>query len=182
MRAAYGDEILANQPLEYTVQSEVVFNEKGVLSIKQIVHLFMGGPSGTSYFGSTFDLRTGDMIPFTRFADVVADDYRANLTKFILDDHHDFPINTDEQKKVSCILKPNTTHDFKYIESSYGSNEYEGDLSYDYYYDGKSINLIFNQITSYSFVLKWNGEIGNEFQAVVEPQFLKPRTLPQSSS
>ena len=143
-------------PLRYTVDAEVTYVDEKILSIRQIVFWSSGGPSGYTYFGSTFDLETGETVPFTRFSDVDADAFRNDLVKFILKNEMDS--STDKTRLIERV-GPNPRHDFIY---SFEDREWRFDE--EYYYDGISICLTLNQINASGYVVKWNGKTGKAFK------------------
>ena len=75
MREQYGDEELAEWPCIYTVDARIEYLDNDTLSIFQIANYRLEG-TGWDYFGCTFDLNTGDLLPVTAIRDILPEDMR----------------------------------------------------------------------------------------------------------
>lgn len=148
MREGLGDDVLKKQPLIYTVDTEVAFISQDILSIRQIVFLAAGGPNSWYYFGSTFNLETGELLPFDHVIDVDSDVFRENLVAYLAKNTLAFDHNSS-LKEIQQIYEPNEDH------------------NYEYYYDGEYIYLILNYgiFHNCGCIMKWNGKVGDAFDA-----------------
>jgi hypothetical protein len=158
MRDAYGDDIIAMQPLYYTVNTEVVYLCQDILSVRQEVQYFAGGSSGSAYHGSTFNLRTGERISFDSIADVDADEFRENLSAFLIDF-----LGTTGESEIMGYYGPNEPGNF---DIYYDGHLYQ--LNYEFFYDGEYF-YIPERFGIYRLnapeIIRWNGKIGNDFRA-----------------
>ncbi len=75
MRERYGDEELAEWPCIYTVDARIEYLDNDTLSIFQIANYRLEG-TGWDYFGCTFDLNTGELLPVTAIKDILPEDMR----------------------------------------------------------------------------------------------------------
>lgn len=158
MREMYGDSTIMKYPLKYYVDTEVTFLSKDILSIKQYVYWSSGGPSDTYAFGSTFNLKTGELIPFTYFYDVSKNDFNDSLTEFLIQSNM---VDYLSDQELEELLNSDKDNNF-----SYDVDSCQWNLSYEYYYDGTSIYLCLNQIGIHSgYIVKWNGKVSDEFGA-----------------
>jgi hypothetical protein len=140
---------------KYCVDADITFLNGDVLSVRQTLYISSGSAPAARCFGVTFDLTTGELIPFTYFVDIVADDFRSGLLDYAM---ANIPIGYLDDDWTKEYLGPNDEHSFEYI--------YDGqtfDISYDYYYEGEAIWLILNHIDKPSYLVKWNGESGDLF-------------------
>lgn len=152
MQSAYDESTLVKHPLEYSVNTELVFFSNDILSFRQYIHWYSGGPSDTYVIGSTFNLKTGELIPFTEFNDINASAFKKNLSAFL------------NKREIEGTFDNYGIND-KFI---YEFNEHEWNMSYEYYYDGDFICLILNHIGIHSgYIVKWNGKVDNEFKATI---------------
>lgn len=162
MREMYGDEVIIKSPLKYYVDTEVAFLSKDIVSIKQDIHWYSGGPSDTYSFGSTFDLKTGKLIPFTYFYNVNSNDFIDSLTNFLIQSKTVDYLSEHEIKNLYIF---DERENFNYNNDSYDHNL---NLAYQYYYDRTSICLTLNKIGIHSgYLVKWNGRINDEFEATI---------------
>lgn len=153
MRKVYGDDKFIIQPLEYYVDTEVVFLSEKLISFRHYVHFFSGGASDTYCFGNTFDVKTGEIVSFTDFYNVNAYSFKNSLVKFLI--------------QYGIINGITGFYDID-NEFIYESNKHQWNMAYEYYYDGTSICLTLNQIGVHSgYIVKWNGKIDNEFEATI---------------
>ena len=132
MREKYGDEELAEWPCVYTVDARIEYLDNDTLSIFQIANYRLGG-TGWDYFGCTFDLNTGELLPVTAIRNILPEDMRrimANVSnqacyQNISDDY---------------IMKYKTREiDMRYAYFMDGTYLYLIDNSGKYFYDGIAI-------------------------------------------
>lgn len=159
-KESFGEAALIRQPLKYTINTELTFLDNNILSLKQFVLLSAGGPNSFYCYGSTFDLKTGEVLPFTYFYDVDADDFRNSLADFLIDNKVDSFLSDSE---ITQIIGANSEHNFDYED-----DDHQWNFAYEYYYDGSSIYLNLNQISIHSgYIVKWNGRTGDQFEASI---------------
>lgn len=133
MRNEMTDDVIAKQPLEYSVSTDIIYYENNILSVKQVVRWFSGGPADLYFWGTTFDLNTEELLPFNYFYDIEIDDFKLLLKEFLISNN----LQCDE----SQLLDEN--------------------LLYNYYYDGNAIYLTLNQTDIHSgSIIQWNGKEG----------------------
>lgn len=139
MRESYGDEILAKSPLFCIVDSEVVYMTQDILSIKQSFDWMAGGVHNLHYYGSTFDLNTGELL---------------TLDRFISDSKEDFEAKVFSNMKKNHSIGKDGIHDYE----SFLKQLREKDIGeHEFYYDGQNIKLVFNDIlTGMGFILQYN--------------------------
>jgi len=156
MREAFSEESLLQSPLEYSVTADIIYQDSEFLSIKLDMHWFAGGSLALNYYGYTFSKKTGDLLPFTVFADVEANAFKEDLLGYLTQ-------KSSGWWKIGDYLGPNTNHDFTYAHEDRGKS----DLSYEYYYDGTEVCLLLNGWQRYPVICKWNGKTGNDFSATL---------------
>lgn len=166
---AYGVEVLIEQPFSYVVDSNVVFQNDKYLSIRHIATVQKLGKQSWYYFGSNFDLKTGELISIDNIVDMSADDFRNSIVECL----------------ASSILDYNHNISLKKLEEVYGSRgedsyltEYDGeniDLRYEYYFDEDNYYIILNHATllDTGIIMKWNGKLFDEFEAHLVGYILK---------
>ncbi|MCG8484566.1 MAG: hypothetical protein MJA31_14740 [Clostridia bacterium] len=160
-RQSFGDDIISKQPFLYTIDSDVMMIDENYLSIRQIATVQTAGKPVRYYFGSTFDLQTGELVSIDTLADMKADEFRNTLVDFLSEN----------------ILKYNHNLTPEDLRGVYGANsegnyliEYDNetiDLSYEYYYDGDNFYVILNHSTliDQGIIMKWNGKFGEDFDS-----------------
>lgn len=146
MKERWGNEILAEYPPRYAMDTSVCYMDENIISIVQVRNYMLEHNSWYCY-GSTFDLRTGELIPITKLINIKPEEMKAIflITGNIID------IGVYE------VLK-----DDNYVIDFY---EHHIDMKYEYFYDGESYYLINEFALEFrtSSVLKWNGKLGTEF-------------------
>lgn len=155
-RSALGDKEMASQPFLYTVDTKIMLHNDTLLSVMQTVSTETAGPRGQYYFGSTFDLQTGKLIPINALVKTDADSLRTMIASFLKKQE------TEWEKKISMaaaikIYQPNSDHNYE-INSLGGKSQ----LNYEYFYDGQYFYIILNDgifLHSGCFI-KWNGQYG----------------------
>ena len=146
MKERWGNEILAEYPPRYAMDTSVCYMDENIISIVQVRNYMLEHNSWYCY-GSTFDLRTGELIPITKLINIKPEEMKAIflITGNIID------IGVYE------VLK-----DDNYV-IDFGGHRI--DMKYEYFYDGESYYLINDFALEFrtSSVLKWNGKLGTEF-------------------
>ena len=146
MKERWGNEILAEYPPRYAMDTSVCYMDENIISIVQVRNYMLEHNSWHCY-GSTFDLRTGELIPITKLINIKPEEMKAIflIAGNIID------IGVYE------VLK-----DDNYVIDFY---EHHIDMKYEYFYDGESYYLINDFALEFrtSSVLKWNGKLGTEF-------------------
>ena len=146
MKERWGNEILAEYPPRYAMDTSVCYMDENIISIVQVRNYMLEHNSWYCY-GSTFDLRTGELIPITKLINIKPEEMKAIflIAGNIID------IGVYE------VLK-----DDNYVIDFY---EHHIDMKYEYFYDGESYYLINEFALEFrtSSVLKWNGKLGTEF-------------------
>ena len=146
MKERWGNEILADYPPRYAMDTSVCYMDENIISIVQVRNYMLEHNSWYCY-GSTFDLRTGELIPITKLINIKPEEMKAIflIAGNIID------IGVYE------VLK-----DDNYVIDFY---EHHIDMKYEYFYDGESYYLINDFALEFrtSSVLKWNGKLGTEF-------------------
>ena len=80
MRQWYGDEDVAEWPCIYSIETRIVYMDDDILSIMQIMEKRIERRE-YNYFGSTFDLNTGELLKLTDLADMSSEDVGNILSK-----------------------------------------------------------------------------------------------------
>ena len=146
MKERWGNEIMAEYPTRYAMDTSVCYMDENIISIVQVRNYMLEHNSWYCY-GSTFDLRTGELIPITKLINIKPEEMKAIflIAGNIID------IGVYE------VLK-----DDNYVIDFY---EHHIDMKYEYFYDGESYYLINDFALEFrtSSVLKWNGKLGTEF-------------------
>ena len=146
MKERWGNEMMAEYPTRYAMDTSVCYMDENIISIVQVRNYMLEHNSWHCY-GSTFDLRTGELIPITKLISIKPEEMKAIflITGNIID------IGVYE------VLK-----DDNYVIDFY---EHHIDMKYEYFYDGESYYLINDFALEFrtSSVLKWNGKLGTEF-------------------
>ena len=73
MRQWYGDEDVAEWPCIYSIETRIVYMDDDILSIMQIMEKRTERRE-YNYFGSTFDLNTGELLKLTDLTDMSSED------------------------------------------------------------------------------------------------------------
>ena len=146
MKERWGNEMMAEYPTRYAMDTSVCYMDENIISIVQVRNYMLEHNSWYCY-GSTFDLRTGELIPITKLINIKPEEMKAIflIAGNIID------IGVYE------VLK-----DDNYVIDFY---EHHIDMKYEYFYDGESYYLINDFALEFrtSSVLKWNGKLGTEF-------------------
>lgn len=146
MKERWGNEMMAEYPTRYAMDTSVCYMDENIISIVQVRNYMLEHNSWHCY-GSTFDLRTGELIPITKLISIKPEEMKAIflITGNIID------IGVYE------VLK-----DDNYV-IDFGGHRI--DMKYEYFYDGESYYLINEFALEFrtSPVLKWNGKLGTEF-------------------
>lgn len=123
----YGDGTFVAAPLYCTVDSEVAYMTRDILSIKQSLDWMAGGVRDFYYYGSTFDLNTGELLTLDRFVGAGREDFEAKVFAQL---EKNFSVGIEEIHDYERFLA-------QLREKDIGEHEF--------YYDGQNIRLIFNE-------------------------------------
>ncbi|HCG85598.1 MAG TPA: hypothetical protein DEW33_03750, partial [Lachnospiraceae bacterium] len=123
MKERWGNEMMAEYPTRYAMDTSVCYMDENIISIVQVRNYMLEHNSWHCY-GSTFDLRTGELIPITKLISIKPEEMKAIflITGNIID------IGVYE------VLK-----DDNYV-IDFGGHRI--DMKYEYFYDGESYYLI----------------------------------------
>ena len=161
MKERWGNEMMAEYPTRYAMDTSVCYMDENIISIVQVRNYMLEHNSWHCY-GSTFDLRTGELIPITKLISIKPEEMKAIflITGNIID------IGVYE------VLK-----DDNYV-IDFGGHHI--DMKYEYFYDGESYYLINEFALEFrtSSVLKWNGKWGENLE-VTELYYYTDRTTGQ---
>ena len=161
MKERWGNEILAEYPPRYAMDTSVCYMDENIISIVQVRNYMLEHNSWHCY-GSTFDLRTGELIPITKLINIKPEEMKAIflIAGNIID------IGVYE------VLK-----DDNYV-IDFGGHRI--DMKYEYFYDGESYYLINEFALEFrtSLVIKWNGKWGENLE-VTELYYYTDRTTGQ---
>lgn len=166
---SYGAETISEQPFIYTVDSNVVFHNDKYLSIRHIATVQKLGKRSWYYFGSNFDLETGELISMDKLVDMDAEDFRNSivdvLASGILNYNHN--ISIQELEEVYGDIGEDN-----YLIECDGENV---DLRYEFYFDEENYYVILNHATliDTGIIMKWNGKLFDEFEARLMGYILK---------
>ena len=161
MKERWGNEMMAEYPTRYAMDTSVCYMDENIISIVQVRNYMLEHNSWHCY-GSTFDLRTGELIPITKLISIKPEEMKAIflITGNIID------IGVYE------VLK-----DDNYV-IDFGGHRI--DMKYEYFYDGESYYLINEFALEFrtSLVIKWNGKWGENLE-VTEFYYYTDRTTGQ---
>mgnify|MGYP002524411353 CR=1 FL=1 len=147
MKERWGNEIMAEYPTRYAMDTSVCYMDENIISIVQVRNYMLEHNSWHCY-GSTFDLRTGELIPITKLISIKPEEMKTIflITGNIID------IGVYE------VLK-----DDNYVIDDCG---HRIDMKYEYFYDGESYYLINEFALEFrtSLVIKWNGKWGENLE------------------
>ena len=153
--------MMAEYPTRYAMDTSVCYMDENIISIVQVRNYMLEHNSWHCY-GSTFDLRTGELIPITKLISIKPEEMKAIflITGNIID------IGVYE------VLK-----DDNYV-IDFGGHRI--DMKYEYFYDGESYYLINEFALEFrtSLVIKWNGKWGENLE-VTEFYYYTDRTTGQ---
>ena len=155
---------LEDRPLCYQVDTDIVFMNQQIISIKQSTFWIFGGPSSKNYFGSTFDLKSGQLLSFDHFKNINVNLFRKNLADFLVNKILNYDYETYEKEKIKQFYGPNKENNF---DACYFGRIVP--LNYEYYYDGEYIYFIasYHMPQGSSYIIKWNGKVGDAFDATL---------------
>lgn len=144
--AALGEDSMIDQPPCYTISTRIVLLDLDILSVVQIAHFFTGH-NYHYYFGSTFDLKSGELVPINELASVDADRFKLIIEDMLPEDEIYDEVGEDN-----------------YVIHYYGD---EIAMNYEYFYDGKSFYIILNRNKQLEdgLIIEWNGKWGNDYEA-----------------
>ena len=149
MKEIWGEEVLVDNPLHYRVDTQIEYVDNNTISIFQIVDVLIG-TRGWIYYGNTFDLNTGELIPITDLVEIDAE----GLQKIMLDGTK----GSWNQVDYTCLKGNN--YSVKYYDT-------EIDMRYAYFFDGKNFYFTDNLSGHDGKLIKWNGEWGSNYEVEV---------------
>lgn len=157
----YGENAVLQSPLYSSIETYISYMDENYISILQVNRTNFGGPNGLSYFGTTFNLKNGEIISFTEFVDVSATDFKKTILSYLKSYFKYNKMDIKYMEEFNEIYEYKQNKSFKVLTS-----EIPIQLNYEYYYDGKNINVIMNFgfVGGRGSVLQWNGKIGNKSQ------------------
>lgn len=160
-RDSFGDDSISKQPFLYTVDSDVVLLNEEYLSIRHIVTVQTAGKRSWYYFGSTFDLQTGELVPIDKLVDINASAFRSDIVSFLSKE----ALELDQNLTLQEIREVYGKNDQGNYQIQYGDENIE--LNYEYYYDGESFYIILNHaiLLDTGIIMKWNGVLNDDFNA-----------------
>ena len=142
----FGEGSMVNQPPCYTISTRIMFFDSDILSVVQVAHFFTGH-NYHYYYGSTFDMESGELIPIDKLIPMDADRF-----KLIIED----------------ILPEDEIYD-EVGEDNYVIHYYDDEIAmnYEYFYDGKSFYIILNRNRELEdgLIIEWNGKWGDDYEA-----------------
>lgn len=154
----YGELRILENPTRYTVDTSIILSGEKYISVLQMFFRINGGPSATEYYGSTFDLETGELLPIHAIIEADADTFRDMLVESIIEDGG----GLDSGDIVDIVEYYGKNDKGDYLAEDYGEIT---DLSYAYAYDGDYFYLTLNEYVgspSHGAIIKWNGLYGKE--------------------
>ena len=141
----YGTEALVDTPLHYVMETRIKYLDENTLSIFQILDVMLG-TRAWSYYGSTFDLSTGELIPITELIEIKPEEMRKILEDGTIGSW--FEVEYDELADNNYII---TDFDEKV------------NMRYEYFYDGENFYITENLAEYSGLLIKWNGKWGSEY-------------------
>ena len=157
----WGEESLVTNPYCYFVATEVTFLSDDYISFCQTYVWAADGPRDTWNQGTTFSMKTGDIVSFTEIVDVDANTLKANICEMLIPMFDYFP---ERQSDIVEVFGANEHNSFEI--------EFDGTvvaLDKNFYYNGSFIEITLN----YSFlphsglVIQWNGSVDEQFHGKV---------------
>lgn len=153
MCETYGEEVISVQPLRYAIDSRIMFLSDELLSVLQIENYF-GGHCNWHYYGSTFDLKTGELIPIDTLVDITP----SKMKEIVGDAGEMYDVLEGDNYEID------------YETDNHG---YTIAMNYEYYYDGNHYFIIVNQgdgpgiIQADGEIREWNGEWGDLYEIII---------------
>jgi hypothetical protein len=127
---------LAIQPFTCNVVTKMTFLSEDYISFFQTYRAWSTGPRDTFNYGVTFNMKTGELVPFTAFVGIEANAFKNRLCDTLLPLVDIFSIMPEDVYKMYGPDDDNT-----FIVTYYNT---EVALDKCYFYDGKSIFLTLN--------------------------------------
>lgn len=142
------EEILTNL-MRYAVDTWIVLLNEDFLSVMQVANVRLER-SHWHYFGATFDLETGDLVPIDSISNITPE----KMKKII----------EDTSEPVTKTY--NELRDSNYVIHYCGA---EIAMNYEYFYDGENYFIIINRGDERFVdgeILKWNGKWEDEYEMI----------------
>lgn len=138
---------IKEQPFKHIVNTKIIFVNEKIVSVLQSYSFGTMGPRSVFYYGSTFDLKTGEQIAFDEISNFEFESFEKKIVPFLVEKMSEYyPYKKDIELYYSKYNNINS------IENK--------DKKYNYYYDGTSFYLI-NNDTAFvhsGIIIKWNGK------------------------
>jgi hypothetical protein len=153
---AYGEDTVSESPFSYRVDSLLTFSDENILSVLQIATYQTAGPMNEYYFGSTFDLRTGELISLDEIVNVSADFLRGAILELAA--HESLKLDDAALDRINRIYGASGNSDYDFL---YNGKQFQ--LNREYFYDGIDYYIILNYgiLDNFGSIMKWNGESGS---------------------
>ena len=120
----------------YTVDTDIMYIGNNIMSVKEYANWQMIGVNCRYIYGITVDTNTGDLITVDYFVNESINDFNEKVLTQLVDEL--YPL--EDLKKYYTYYRDKQIEDLKSTIQNYSFADYE------YFYDGESINLIFNGI------------------------------------
>lgn len=166
LRDMYGEEVMSEYPSCYKVDTQIACLNNDLLSVFQLV-TFNGGQYHNWNYGSTFDLKTGELLSIEQCTDVSVSDMKKAVLNLVETKFREWYDESDFYVHELQELQ------FLYGDGEISRDEITGDacldrvrVEYEYFYDGKYIYLTLNHgvFGSDGCIVKWNGQTGDELE------------------
>lgn len=138
---------LVKDPLHYVIETRIVYMSEDKLSIFQMKDVMLGR-GRWSYYGITFDLNIGEIIPITDLIEIPALGMKRILEEGSI--YGWYGITFDELGGGN------------YIVTTYFGDQI--DMRYEYFYDGENFYIIDNRSYNDGYLYMWNGKWGQEYE------------------
>ena len=148
----YGETALIEQPFCYYVVTRVTYVSEEYISFCQTYAWSAAGPNDVWNTGLTFNLVTGELVPFTKFYDIGAHELRTSLSESLRLLLSDYP--EERQAEIAETYGPKDNNSF--LATCDGTSFA---LDETYFYDGDSIHLTLNYglYPHNGLVMQWSG-------------------------
>ncbi len=129
-------------PLQNTVNSEITYMSRDILSIKLTQFWWAGGVSNTYFFGATFNLETGELIPLDYFITADIETFNEQVLDFF---RETFSFGPEEYEQYAH---------YNYTDYNYYFT------GYTYINSGANVCITFNDgsLFRYGYILNYHDE------------------------
>lgn len=152
------DNIIAKQPFIYTVNTELMLLNSRYISFMQIVTVQTAGPRSWYYYGSTFDLMTGKLLPIDAMIETEPYSLKKMISSFINENGKSLSFDNLEMFNSMYSIDKSNSYKLEYDHEDI-------QLDYEYFCDDKNIYIILNHGVLYDngCIIKWNGQYNKDF-------------------